>query len=347
MAERELKLLTRNRKVLKAVIAKEIFEKIPIVSEDPTEEEVLEAKALYKTLMENAAELKAADNKITDLTADEALEDEMTMAMSFHLNIKKQASKLEKIWMKEETKGSKREISWEREETNAAVSGSGISNNKSVKLPTLTIPPFDGDPLRWQTFIDSFEASVDKREDLTDVQKFQYLAGYLTKEAKKCIEGFPLTSANYGQALDLLRERFGNPQLIISAHMKRLMEMKSVNKAYNVTELRHLLDTTESHIRALESQGINKEHFGAVLIPILQEKIPADVRLEISRKMGKMNWRLNVYLEWLKTEVEARDNCAVDRIGVKGRDRDRNENPTTTEALLNMAQKEMGNWRLC
>ena len=50
---------------------------------------------------------------------------------------------------------------------------------------------------------------------------FQYLNSYLVKTAKKCIEGFPLTNSNYSEALDLLKTRYGNPQLVISAHMAK------------------------------------------------------------------------------------------------------------------------------
>ena len=37
--------------------------------------------------------------------------------------------------------------------------------------------------------------------------------------AADCIQGFSLTSKNYEEAKQILEERFGNPQIIISAHM--------------------------------------------------------------------------------------------------------------------------------
>ena len=58
------------------------------------------------------------------------------------------------------------------------------------------------------------------------------------------------------------------------------MEMKVIKSSCDIVGLRDVLDTIESHVRALDCQGVNKEHFGAVLIPILEEKIPKDVRLE-------------------------------------------------------------------
>ena len=40
-------------------------------------------------------------------------------------------------------------------------------------------------------------------------------------------------------------------------------------------------------------------------------KCSYEIRLHISRKMGKENWPLDKYLDCLKDEIEARDNCKV------------------------------------
>ena len=40
-------------------------------------------------------------------------------------------------------------------------------------------------------------------------------------DALQTIEGLPLTNQNYTNAKDLLKARYGNPQLIISSHMKQ------------------------------------------------------------------------------------------------------------------------------
>lgn len=50
----------------------------------------------------------------------------------------------------------------------------GISHNVS-QLPKLTLLTFGGDPLKWQTFWDSFEPAVHTNNVLTDVQKLNYL----------------------------------------------------------------------------------------------------------------------------------------------------------------------------
>ena len=65
------------------------------------------------------------------------------------------------------------------------------------RLPKLTLPTFSGDSLEWLSFWDSFDAAVNKKYGLSDIEKFNYLRVQLTGEAERAIGGFPLTSGNY------------------------------------------------------------------------------------------------------------------------------------------------------
>ena len=42
----------------------------------------------------------------------------------------------------------------------------------TVNLPKLEISKFSGDPTKWQSFFDSFQAAVGKSTNLTSVEKF-------------------------------------------------------------------------------------------------------------------------------------------------------------------------------
>ena len=60
-----------------------------------------------------------------------------------------------------------------------------------LKLPKIKIKLFDGEISEWKSFIDIFEAAVVKNYNLTNIEKFTYLRGYLNGSALQCIEGFP------------------------------------------------------------------------------------------------------------------------------------------------------------
>ena len=76
----------------------------------------------------------------------------------------------------------------------------GGNSSKGVKLAKIEIKKFAGDPLAWQEFKEIFEATVDGKTDLSDIEKFSYLRCHPTGDAEKCIENFPLTNKNYQEA---------------------------------------------------------------------------------------------------------------------------------------------------
>ena len=186
--------------------------------------------------------------------------------------------------------------------TNIVVSnGENASyQDRNTRLRKLNIKTFTGKPTEWPTFIEPFETAVDSNGALSNIQKFQYLKCYLPGQVERCIEGFLLTNDNYREARNLLKERFGNTQLIINTHVSQLMKLGIVEEG-NVSKLRNFFNTAESHAQALSNQGENKEHFGAI-----------SLRVELSRKRGKDNWKLERFLELLRIEIEARDKSETE-----------------------------------
>ena len=126
------------------------------------------------------------------------------------------------------------------------------SHNHSSRLPKLNLPTFSGNPLRWFTFWDSFEAAVHSNTSLGGVQKFTYLKAQLVGDALRAVTGFPLTNNNYQQAVTLLRERFGQPNKIINAHMQALLDLPK--PIYELSSLQVFL---RHHGKSCEGTGIS------------------------------------------------------------------------------------------
>ena len=102
--------------------------------------------------------------------------------------------------------------------------------NIHVNLPKLQIQPFNGNPLEWLTFWDSFRNAVHENDSLSDIDKKYYLKGMLANEAARAIAGLPITSQNYGKAIELLKERFGRKQTLINAYMEYLSNSMTAAK---------------------------------------------------------------------------------------------------------------------
>ena len=99
---------------------------------------------------------------------------------------------------------------------------------------------------------------------------------FLEGEAQHTISGLSLTNDNYNEALNLLRNRFGN-NLIISAHMNILVKLPSVNNK-DVKALRKFYDDVESHVRSLSTLGIKIENYGSLVSSVILEKLPLEIK---------------------------------------------------------------------
>ena len=184
----------------------------------------------------------------------------------------------------------------------------GMSQNVS-RLPKLTLPTFGGDPLKWQTFWDSFDSAVHSNNVLTNVQKLNYLRAHLEGEAARAIAGFPLTSVNYQQSLDLLKDRFGDQQRIINAHMHSLMNLPRAS--HNITGLRAFHDAIENHVRGLSALGQSTTSYGALLVPMVLGRLPADVRKNLAREHSSLEWTLDKLRKSIATEIRVLEAGAL------------------------------------
>ena len=142
-------------------------------------------------------------------------------------------------------------------------------------------------------FIDTYTVAIHDNEDLTAVEKFSYLKSCVGGEAEKCLEGLTLTAPNYKHGMEILKERFGNKQIIISKHMSILLGLEKVKSSSFIKKLRALYDMITVNLRALLSYEIESTQFGPMLVPVILGKLPDDIRFEVSRKMNGEDWDLD------------------------------------------------------
>lgn len=85
-----------------------------------------------------------------------------------------------------------------------------VSTTERVKLPKISLPHFRGNLMRWPAFWDLFNSAIHSNERLSEIDKFNYLRLLLEGTAYDAIAGLALSAANYGEAVEILRKRFGN-----------------------------------------------------------------------------------------------------------------------------------------
>ena len=75
----------------------------------------------------------------------------------------------------------------------------------------------------------------------------------MTGAAESAITGLPLTEDSYETAFDIIRDRFGKPQLFFSNHMEALLKLPKVSSVHETKKLRDLYDKIEINFRSLKA----------------------------------------------------------------------------------------------
>ena len=104
--------------------------------------------------------------------------------------------------------------------------------------------------------------------------------------------------------MTILNNRYGNEQVQINAHMDTLMKLEKIKSMNNVKQLRKLYNDVENCVRNLKTLKYDSDKLG-LLIPILNDRLPEELRMVISRKFGSSIWTVDLMLEYLNEELNS------------------------------------------
>ena len=78
--------------------------------------------------------------------------------------------------------------------------------------------------------------------------------------------------------------------MLVNAYMKRFVQLPAIRNNNDVFALRKLFDEVESSIRNLKSLEVDTVGYGDLLVPLLIEKLPFNLRRRIAKKVLKMTF---------------------------------------------------------
>lgn len=287
----------KNRTALKTVTTK-LFTKIDSTVKT---DNVDQLEILLEQLEEKYTNLKIVNKEILILIDPKEVENEIERSEEYYEQIIAYKHKINKKLKELKSSNAKTET------ISSSSANSDVKKENSIKLPKLSVNKFYGDSSQWLEFFSQFENAIDKNENLSKVDKLIYLKNFLGGSAAKTISGLSLKDDNYQAALDLLKNRFGQTNLLINTHLGSLLNIQSVKNSNDIFGLRKLLDSAETEIRNLESLGIDPKTYANLLTPILLKTIPHELTLEFSRKNTGENWDLEALLNFLREEISARE----------------------------------------
>ncbi|XP_066597117.1 uncharacterized protein [Prorops nasuta] len=154
-----------------------------------------------------------------------------------------------------------------------SMSSSAENSGKRVKLPIATLPKFNGNYEQWLSFKNSFKSMIDKRDDLTNLEKLIYLRSSLVDKAAQKISIFDDSEENYKRAWELLQESYEIKRLIVSKHLEAICDLPKLTQETH-DGLISLSDSVHQHVSALNSLGAS---VGTdMLVHIIENRLPEE-----------------------------------------------------------------------
>ena len=282
----------------------------------------VELLGLRDTLRRKAEILSQLDDEILLATDDAEIPDMIELNEQVQINIQEKITAIDVMLKRaykaeEDTKqASLLEQSQKAMEQVAAAakpapSTSGnvtpaVKPKTTIKLPKYEIKKFSGEPKDYRAFWDAFKVAIDENDMLTKIEKFTYLKGYVTGDAEESIKGLTATDVNYDSAVDILKQRYGNTQVIVNSHMRSLTNLASVKDDRDTKRIRKVYDRIESDLRSLKALGVKPD--GMLLVPLLLDKFPDAMNLRLSRRFDSNTdvWQVDKMMDELRRELEVR-----------------------------------------
>ena len=172
MSESELGRLRGTRQVYIRHITNSEREILDLLTDFETENEdsVTRLIALKDRIKEKHEKVKDLDQKILHLLEQSESEVEIDSIITRDDQLQLTFVKIERNLNKINAGPSIHSLTLSNRENDQ----SGVQ----VKLPKLTIKNFNGDIVNWQSFLDQFDSAINQKENISPIDKFNYLTSY-------------------------------------------------------------------------------------------------------------------------------------------------------------------------
>ena len=160
-------------------------------------------------------------------------------------------------------------------------------------------------------FWDSFEAvDLNTSLSLSEVEKLHYLVSKLTGEAKNSVSGIQLSNENYQVAVELLKERYGDKQTVVTSHYTELIYLKPAPNNPNGLRSMLMYNDVETHLRSL--QALEQDTDQDLFISMITSKLPKDVVIQLeTQKRARTLWTIRELRERFNDFIVARERAEL------------------------------------
>ncbi|XP_053691724.1 uncharacterized protein LOC128740217 [Sabethes cyaneus] len=141
-----------------------------------------------------------------------------------------------------------------------------------IRFPELNLPRFSGKLTDWCVFRDAFQSAIGNRDEISNIDKFQYLKGLVQGDAARIIASITISEDGYHDAWRALKLRYENKRQLIRCHIKALYEIPSMKKE-SADELLNLVDRFEHQMLTLKRLGESTDNWDSLLVYQLSTRL--------------------------------------------------------------------------
>ncbi|KAI9553767.1 hypothetical protein GHT06_019030 [Daphnia sinensis] len=159
---------------------------------------------------------------------------------------------------------------------------------------------FDGNPINWPMFIQSFKVQIHDT-CFSDAERQHHLRARLTTEIQKNLGEVLLNPGSYSFALKEMHRKFGNPRIVSTACSSSLLKLPSF-KDSDYESLKQFSSTLRSVVATLQLGGYGLELHSSTTLAQLVGKLSPNLRSKWAEVSYRIQDRLPTILDldtWL------------------------------------------------
>ena len=166
----------------------------------------------------------------------------------------------------------------ERESTPTSImSRTPVAKSRTVQLPKLQLPTFDGNIMNWAHFWAQFRTAVDSNLDLTQEHKLAYLWDAIKDPSiKALLFSGAERDGLYSEVIKTLHQRFDKKRTIHSNYCQKLLELNSVKATK--ADLHLFIDTVKTALAGL--RHTTQDNLPSFLTSMFVPRIPKALQVE-------------------------------------------------------------------
>ena len=171
-------------------------------------------------------------------------------------------------------------------------------------LQKMTIPIFDGDKRRFESWWAAFSVCVDAAP-VTPELKMLRLRQYLRGEPLRTIDNLGYSSATYASAKELLARKYDGKRQRVAFHVEALEQIGKVGYG-KAAELERFVELLEVAVVNLKGNGRAAELGAGTFYQHLTRKLDERILVQFHRWRyeRRLNESVEVLLEWARAEAD-------------------------------------------